>query len=212
MNQEPEQQEQDEVQLEPESALPAYPGLKREQIYMVEDGASLQYALTQLQSASILGFDTETKPVFQKGQKSDGPHLVQLATETQAFLFPLTTALQAEAIVVIRQLLEQPAIQKVGFGLVDDLRHLKSKFGIVTANVLDLARVMRESKQRDMGVKAAVAKYFGMQMSKSKKTSTSNWALSPLSEKQIFYAANDAHVALLVYLHWRELKTKALAA
>ena len=83
---------------------------------------------------------------------------------------------------------------------------MKSKLGIVTTNVLDLAKAMRESKQRDMGAKAAVAKYFGMQLAKSKKTSTSNWAHQPLTEKQILYAANDAQVALLTYLRWLELK------
>jgi ribonuclease D len=45
-----------------------------------------------------------------------------------------------------------------------------------------------------------------MQLSKSKKTSTSNWAQQPLTDKQITYAANDAHVALLVYQRWLTLQ------
>jgi ribonuclease D len=45
-----------------------------------------------------------------------------------------------------------------------------------------------------------------MQLSKSKKTSTSNWAQQPLTDKQIAYAANDAHVALLVYQRWLTLQ------
>ena len=129
--------------------------------------------------------------------------MIQLATESKAFLFPVVQTMNVE---VVKSLLEAPHILKVGYGLNDDIKHLKSKLGIVTANVLDLARAMRESKQRDMGAKAAVAKFFGMQLSKSKKTSTSNWALNPLTERQILYAANDAQVALLTYQRWLDLK------
>ncbi|MFZ6693715.1 3'-5' exonuclease [Undibacterium sp. SXout20W] len=186
-----------------EITLPPYPGITLQDILLVRDEAEAQSAFAHLSQASVLGFDTETKPVFQKGQKNDGPHLIQLATESKAFLFPVVQTMNVE---VVKSLLEAPHILKVGYGLNDDIKHLKSKLGIVTANVLDLARAMRESKQRDMGAKAAVAKFFGMQLSKSKKTSTSNWALNPLTERQILYAANDAQVALLTYQRWLDLK------
>ena len=51
--------------------------------------------------------------------------------------------------------------------------------------------------------KTAVAKFFGQHLQKSKKISTTNWAMPRLSEKQILYAADDAHVALKLYRHWR---------
>ena len=188
---------------EPAILLPPYPGISLNDIYLVINDADAEFAHACLQQAEILGFDTETKPVFLKGQRSDGPHLVQLATENKAFLFPVV---QPQTIATVQAILENPAIVKVGFGLVDDLRHLKSKFGIVTANVIDLARLLRESKQRDMGAKTAVEKFFGMQLTKSKKISTSNWSQNPLSEKQILYAANDAQVALLVYQRYLALK------
>jgi len=188
---------------EPEKQLPPYPGISLHDIYLVTNDAEAEFAYAHLSTSAVLGFDTETKPVFMKGQRSDGPHLIQLATESKAFLFPVV---QAHQIPMLKSLLENPQILKVGFGLVDDLRHLKSKFGIETANVLDLARLLRESKQRDMGAKAAVEKFFGMRLSKSKKISTSNWAQYPLHEKQILYAANDAQVALLVYQRYCALK------
>ncbi|HEU4845594.1 MAG TPA: 3'-5' exonuclease domain-containing protein 2, partial [Burkholderiaceae bacterium] len=47
------------------------------------------------------------------------------------------------------------------------------------------------------------ARYFGQALQKSKKITTTNWALPRLSEKQILYAADDAHVALKIYRHWR---------
>jgi ribonuclease D len=190
-------------------SLPKYPGIASTQIVLVQNSADAQHAYQALSGADMLGFDTESKPTFVKGQSSDGPHLIQLATDTQAFLFPMvhaTGAAQTERIAVVKALLEANHIVKVGFGLGDDTRRLQQKFQIETNNVLDLSRVMRESKYREMGAKAAVAKYFGMTMQKSKKTSTSNWANEVLTQRQIQYAADDAQVALLVYRRWLSLR------
>lgn len=191
---------------EQESSLPLYPGIDPANIHIVTDTVSAAFAHRHLSQASVLGFDTETKPVFQKGQRHQGPHLIQLATETEAFLFPVVQTVNID---VVKAALEAPHILKVGFGLSDDLRHLKSKLNITTTNVLDLAKALRVNRHQDMGAKAAVAKFFGMQLSKSKKTSTSNWAQQPLTDKQISYAANDAHVALLVYQRWLVLQASA---
>ena len=119
------------------------------------------------------------------------------------FLFPIVHTSYTEA---ARAVLESKQILKVGFGLGDDNKRLHAKLGITPVNVLDLSRAMRESKHREMGAKAAVVKYFGMKLQKSKKTSTSNWAVPKLSERQLQYAADDAQVALLVYREWLKLK------
>ena len=57
-------------------------------------------------------------------------------------------------------------------------------------------------QRNDLGAKTAVAKFFGQKLQKSKKISTTNWALPRLNEKQILYAADDAQVALRVYRHY----------
>jgi RNA polymerase sigma factor for flagellar operon FliA len=49
-----------------------------------------------------------------------------------------------------------------------------------------------------------VARFFGLRLQKSRRITTTNWALPRLSEQQIQYAADDAHVALRIYRHWRE--------
>ena len=40
----------------------------------------------------MIGFDTESKPTFVKGEASTGPHLVQLATDTHVYLFQIGAA------------------------------------------------------------------------------------------------------------------------
>lgn len=187
-------------------SLPPYPGIQFNQIYLVDSPEVAALAHAAMMRADVIGFDTESKPIFFKGQVSDGPHLIQLATNTQVFLFPVVHTSYVEP---AKAVLESTQILKVGFGLGDDNKRLHAKLGITPANVLDLSRLMRESRHREMGAKAAVAKYFGMKLQKSKKTSTSNWAVAKLSERQIQYAADDAQVALLVYREWLRLKNDA---
>ena len=169
---------------------------------VVKSTADMDRACKLLEVADIVGFDTESKPTFLKGHDSGGPHLIQLATDTKAFLFPV---LRLDDLSAVKAILESKTILKVGFGLSEDLRRLRSQLGIEVAGVLDLSKTMREHKRNDMGAKTAVAKYFGMKLQKSKKTSTSNWAAAELSERQIKYAADDAQVALLVYRNWLTL-------
>jgi ribonuclease D len=70
--------------------------------------------------------------------------------------------------------------------------------------VLDLSRALRHGERNTIGAKTAVARFLGQRLQKSKRITTTNWALPRLSEKQILYAAEDAHVALRVYRRWRE--------
>ncbi|WP_394779491.1 3'-5' exonuclease [Undibacterium sp.] len=186
--------------------LPPYPGVRPQDVLLVRTANDMQRAYAALSAADVLGFDTESKPTFLKGQDSGGPHLIQLATDTAAFLFPV---LRVADLAPVKAILESTAIQKVGFGLSEDLRRLHSSLDIQAANVLDLSRAMRDGKRNDMGAKTAVAKYFGMKLQKSKKTSTSNWAAAELSERQIKYAADDAQVALLVYRMWLKQQKQA---
>jgi ribonuclease D len=99
--------------------------------------------------------------------------------------------------------LESSTILKVGFGLGDDKRRLQAKLGIETRSVLDLATALRRGERNAWGAKTAVARFFGQRLQKSRRITTTNWALPRLSDKQILYAADDAHVALRVYRHWR---------
>jgi RNA polymerase sigma factor for flagellar operon FliA len=187
-----------------EELLPPYEGIKMADVRLVATEAAAAEALAALSSSDAVGFDTESKPTFQKGEESTGPHLVQLATEEAAYLFQIgRPAVAAAVLFAVRAVLESKTILKVGFGLGDDLRRLRARFGIDPANVLDLSTALRRGERNTLGAKTAVARYFGQRLQKSKRITTTNWALAALSEKQILYAADDAHVALLVYRRWR---------
>lgn len=188
-----------------EDTLPPYVGIDLADVRLVKTADDAAAAMAALMAADVVGFDTESKPTFAKGEKSTGPHLVQLATDDAAYLFQVGAApLRAELLAVLRAVLESPDILKVGFGLGDDLRRLHGKLGIDTRNVTDLSTALRRRGERNtLGAKTAVARFFAQALSKSKRITTTNWALPQLSEKQILYAADDAHVALRIYRHWR---------
>ena len=180
--------------------LPLYEGVGLSDIVLVDSPEAAAQALHALMAADAIGFDTESKPTFLKGEVSTGPHLVQLATETRTYLFQTSRAHGASE---LSEILQSPRLLKVGFGLGNDRSALKSTLGIEPRNVLDLGEKLRGPGHRGtVGAKVAVARFFGRKFQKSKKTSTSNWATSRLSERQILYAANDAHVALQIYRAW----------
>jgi ribonuclease D len=187
--------------VETDAALPPYAGIGIGNVRMVQTDKDAEEALAALTASDVLGFDTESKPTFLKGEVSTGPHLVQLATDDTAYLFQIGAA---PAVELLKAVLESTSILKVGFGLSDDVKRLKIKLGIEAQNVLDLSTALRKKNERNtLGAKTAVARFFGQSLAKSKKITTTNWALPRLSEKQILYAADDAHVALKIYRHWR---------
>jgi RNA polymerase sigma factor for flagellar operon FliA len=193
----------------PEELLPPYDGIKLAHVRLVKTESDAADALAALSRMDVLGFDTESKPTFQKGEVSTGPHLVQLATDDIAWLFQIgrTAVAGALEVEVLKAVLESGLILKVGFGLADDVRRLRARLGIEPQNVLDLSTALRRGERNALGAKTAVARFFGQRLQKSKRITTTNWALPRLSEKQILYAADDAHVALRVYRHWRKVQS-----
>lgn len=184
--------------------LPAYPGIALADVTLVGSDEEADAALRTLMTAEAIGFDTESKPTFLKGEVSTGPHLVQLATETRVYLFPIALTSGKTA---LKMVLESPNVLKIGFGLGNDRSALKSRLGIELQNLLDMGEVLRGPGHRGtVGAKVAVAHFFGQKLQKSKRIGTSNWANSRLTAQQLLYAANDAHVALRVYQAWRQVQ------
>src|SRR5439155_22607738 len=99
-----------------DSTLPLYEGIQLADVYLVQSAADASAALVALMATDALGFDTESKPTFAKGEVSTGPHPIQLATNDKAYLFPLTGR---PALDGLRVILESPQVLKVGFGLRD---------------------------------------------------------------------------------------------
>ena len=181
--------------------LPPYEGIRLADVRLVKSAADAEAAKAALLAADAIGFDTESKPTFVKGESSDGPHLIQFADDRHAWLFQVGDAFPHLA--TVKAILESDMTLKIGFGLSDDIKRVRAKLGIEPQKVVDLSVLLRVPGQKnDLGAKSAAAKFFGQALTKSKKISTTNWAAPRLNEKQILYAADDAQVALRIYRHW----------
>ncbi|GAA6118200.1 glyoxalase superfamily protein [Acidovorax sp. FG27] len=177
--------------------LPLFEGLDLDRIRLIRTDDDAVAALRALIDSPVLGFDTESKPTFVRGDVSDGPHLVQFATLEQGWLFQLATPGCRRA---VQALLAAPHLVKAGFGLDNDRSQLARSLGGPVHALLDLDTVLRRlGYPRSMGVKTAIALLFGQRFAKSKKIGTSNWAQPQLTDAQQRYAANDAYAALRVY-------------
>lgn len=177
--------------------LEPFERLNLNRIVLVSTAEHASRACTELASAKVLGFDTESKPTFFKDQVSEGPHIVQLSTADRAWVFQLH---DAQCSAMVAELLASSSITKAGFGLGDDRKRIIAKLGVEPGGVLELNTVFRERGYRkDMGVKGAVAVLFNKRFLKSKKAATSNWANPQLTEAQLVYAANDAYAAFRVF-------------
>ena len=177
--------------------LPPFERLGLDRITLVNSGKQAALAYDALVAAHAWGFDTESKPTFKVGEVSDGPHVLQLSTREQAWVFQLH---DPDCRAIAADLLARGGIPKAGFGLGDDRKRIIQKLGIEPEGILELNAVFHaRGYRKDMGVKGAVAVLFNQRFQKSKKAATSNWANPRLSESQLVYAANDAYAAICVW-------------
>ena len=105
--------------------FPRFQNLSLENVVVINSLPQCKNIEYVLKTAHILGFDTESKPTFTKGEVQTGPHLIQLATAEKAFLFQVST----EILDFLKPVFENKDQIKVGFGLKNDA-HLFRKKGI----------------------------------------------------------------------------------
>lgn len=175
--------------------LPVFENLPMQQIHLIHSIEQCLAIEQELKSCALLGFDTESKPTFTKGEVSTGPHLIQLASHDSAYLFQINP----QILEFLKPVFENRDQIKVGFGLKNDA-HLFRKKGIELNSVIELSKCFSAfGFPNPMGLKNAMALLFQVNFPKSKKISTSNWARKILTPAQIQYAAADAYAPVLVF-------------
>lgn len=168
-------------------------------IRLVAAEAGLHRALHEIRSERVVGFDTETRPVFRKGQ-SHVPSLVQIATSHAVHLFPLA---QLDCSRALGEVLGNAQIVKAGVALARDLAELQKLFPFTAANVLDLGDIAKHRGMEQTGLRNLTGLFLGGRVTKGPQTS--NWARSNLSSSQLGYAATDAWVCRELYLRFENL-------
>ena len=64
--------------------LPIFQNLPLQQIQVIHSLQQCHAIEQELKTCALFGFDSESKPTFNKGEVSTGPHLIQLASRDKA--------------------------------------------------------------------------------------------------------------------------------
>lgn len=171
-------------------ALPLFSHTGRYEL--VETVPAALKAIEELKKATALGFDTETRPSFRKGEFYNVA-ILQLATHDCCYLFRLSKIPLSHEIV---SLLEDEKIIKVGVGIRDDVVALQKMRSFTANGFLDLSEKTRISKSISLSLRSLCGMYLNMRLSKGAKIT--NWENPTLTDSQARYAANDAFVSLLI--------------
>lgn len=169
------------------------------EVCLVASAADLERAIADVGAEQVLGWDTETRPAFRKGE-SYPPSLVQLATARTVYIFQLARLDVARP---VAGWFAAAGIVKVGISVADDLRSLKRVFDFEERSVLDAGTVARRHGLEQTGLRNLAGIFLGIRIPKGKRTS--NWAAPRLTPQQIEYAATDAWACRELYLRFREL-------
>ena len=168
-------------------------------IIFVESDRQLHQAMKQLHLEKLLGFDTETRPIFRKGAIPP-PALLQLAGHNNVYIFQLAKLNEKAA---LGELLAARHIIKSGVSVRDDLKGLKEHFEFQEHNFVDLGDVAKKMGMLTHGLRNLTANLMGLRISKGAQCS--NWAREALSTKQIVYAATDAWISRELYIRFVDL-------
>jgi ribonuclease D len=169
-------------------------------VSVVRTRDELDSAMAKLAGHTLLGFDTETRPAYTKGE-SYLPSLLQLANAKEAFVFQINHLGLAKP---LRQLLADPAILKAGVSLDYDIRELNKLSRFKAAGFVDLGDLAKKASIKNHGLRGLAAVLLGFRISKGAQTS--NWANDVLAHHQIRYAATDAWVGRKLYLALEQVK------
>lgn len=170
--------------------LAAYAG----KTVLVDSDEAAELAVAEIEKETLLGFDTESRPAFKKGQ--DFPvSILQLGGENCVWVFKLAGL--SKSYPRIFSILENAKIKKVGVAVKGDLNALRKLRDFTPAGFEDISEKTRSIGIINTGLKNLSGLFLGKRISKS--VQMSNWAAETLSEKQIVYAATDAWISRALY-------------
>jgi ribonuclease D len=167
-------------------------------IQLVETLEAMEDAVEILKKQTLLGFDTETRPTFKKGQYYP-PALIQIATLDCVYLFRIS---KSGSFAPLLSILESPDIIKSGVGIRDDVRELRKVLEFEAQGFFEISELTAKIGYENRGLRALAAILLKGRISKAAQVS--NWAREELDSKQIRYAATDAWISRQIYIKAKE--------
>lgn len=189
------------ISKEAVNALPlrSYEG----RVHVVRTAGQLREALRALSGETLLGFDTETRPAFRRGE-SYLPSLLQLASSREVFLFQLGPLGPDPALAA---LLEDPGVLKAGVAVTYDVVKLREVIPFEPEGFLEIETLARALNIKNGGLRNLAGLLLGFRISKAAQTS--RWDSERLTATQVAYAATDAWASREVFLKLAQLNEAA---
>ncbi|MDY3268321.1 MAG: 3'-5' exonuclease [Phocaeicola sp.] len=168
-------------------------------IILIFTVADAKKAIDYLNTCTVVGVDTETRPSFTKGRVNKVA-LLQISTEDTCFLFRLNS-------IGIPDFVEdflQNDVLKIGLSLRDDFNMLRKRNhkDPREGNWIELQDYVSRFGIQEKSLQKIYAILFGKKISKNQRLS--NWEADVLTEGQQLYAATDAWASLKIYLKLAE--------
>ena len=173
-------------------------------IYCIDSDEDLIKYLPKIKKIKVLGFDTETKPNFVKGEANQNKvSLLQLASSEESFLVRLPNITMKKELFKV---LGNKRIKKIGLAIRDDIKGLQKLRDFTPNNFVDLQQYVEQFGIEDKSLRKITAIVLKMRLSKAQRLS--NWENAELQDNQKVYAATDAWVCVEIYNTLKKLKTK----
>ena len=160
-------------------------------------------AIFEIEEHAVVGFDTESKPTFKKGQFNHVA-LVQVAVPDKVYLLRIH---QIGITTTLARFLSNEQIKKIGIALDDDLIALKRRRRFGPSGFLDLNKIAPTLGIENIGARNLSALLLNNRISKNQQIS--NWENPTLTGPQVRYAATDAWICLEIYnklMNWGYLE------
>lgn len=168
-----------------------YPG----KVILVDSAAKSRSALMYLNRINQVGFDTETRPSFQKFRHYN-VSLAQISAGDECFLFRLK---QIGSLDGFMRFLENPDVQKIGLSLKDDFLSLAKLAEFNPQGFVELQSFVKNYSIADNSLQKIYGVIFSQRISKNQRLT--NWEAQELTENQQHYAAIDAWACQRIYNH-----------
>ena len=165
------------------------------EVIIVDSFSAAEEAVNVLKMETIIGFDTETKPSFKRGQ-TNNVALLQLSTHNCCYLIRLNQIGLPEG---IKGILENENITKIGVSIHDDFHNLKKLYPISPQGFIDLQQFVKKYNIADNSLARIYGILFGQRISKGQRLT--NWEAEELTSHQQAYAALDALACIEIYDH-----------
>jgi ribonuclease D len=177
--------------------LVSYPG----PIYVIQNPAEVGVAVKLLLKEEVLGFDTETRPVFRRGEYYPVA-LLQLTGKSATYIFQLSCI--ERQLKPLAKILSSSSILKAGVAVKDDVKKLQERIHFQPKGFVEVSDLSRGLGIQQTGLRNLAGILLGVRISKAAQVS--NWALRCLTRSQVQYAATDSWISRALYERCVELQ------